>query len=160
MAIPTRAQVYAARYGLGLVDRLGFGKDGIVWATNRGTALKVHERAHTYERERDAYGRLRDCAVTSIRDHTIPLVIAKDDELLGIEMTIVQPPYLLDFSSVDLDEPPDFAEEVMEQWREEKREQFEDRWPQVELVLAELRARCGMYLFDIHPGNITFSPPG
>ena len=34
-------------------------------------------------------------------------------------------------------------------------EQFADRWPTVELVLSELR-EYGIYLLDIHPGNITF----
>ncbi len=158
MTVVARAEVYAARLGLALEDQLGFGKDGIVWTTSRATALKVHEYGHTYQRERAAYERLRDCAVRQVRGHTVPRVIAFDDELLAIEMSVVQPPFLLDFSSVHLDESPEFPEDVLDHWRQEKQEQFEDRWPAVELVLAELRDRCGIYLLDIHPGDITFDP--
>lgn len=82
-------------------------------------------------------------------------MIGFDDEMPAIEMTIVQPPFLLDFSSACLDEAPDFPAGVLGEWRAEKQEQFAVRWPTVDLVLSELR-EYGIYLLDIHPGNITF----
>ena len=71
-----------------------------------------------------------------------------------IEMGIVKPPFLLDFAGAYLDRPPDFPPEVIEEWREQKVEQFGDRWPEVEAVLEFLRTRLGIHLTDIHPGNI------
>ena len=39
-----------------------------------------------------------------------------------------------------------------------KREQFgAQRWEHVQLVLAALRGRYGIYLLDVNPGNITFA---
>jgi hypothetical protein len=160
MAASERAALYAARRGLRIVDRLGSGMDGTVWSTDRATALKVHDRRHTYEQERAAYERLRDSGVEQIRGHAIPRLVELDHELLAIEMSVVQPPYLLDFASARLDEAVAFPDEVLDQWHAEKREQFEDRWPAVELVLWELRDRHGIYLLDIHPGNITFEEEG
>lgn len=72
-------------------------------------------------------------------------------------MTVVEPPFLLDFAGGYLDESPDFPDEVIEQWHEEKVEQFgRARWERVQLVLAVLRGRYGIHLLDVNPGNITF----
>lgn len=72
-------------------------------------------------------------------------------------MTIVHPPFLLDFASAYLDDnAPEFPEEVMEEWRTRKLEEFCGRWAEVERILAALR-RYGIHLTDIHLGNITFS---
>lgn len=73
-------------------------------------------------------------------------------------MTIVKPPFLLDFASAFLDAPPDFSDEIFEEWREEKLELFgEERWHEVLALLATLRHRYGIYLLDVNPGNIKFS---
>jgi hypothetical protein len=40
-------------------------------------------------------------------------------------------------------------------WEEEKREQFEGRWPAVQEILAAFE-RIGIYLLDVSPGNIGF----
>jgi hypothetical protein len=40
-------------------------------------------------------------------------------------------------------------------WEEEKREQFEGRWPMVQEILAALE-RIGVYFMDVSPGNIGF----
>jgi hypothetical protein len=47
------------------------------------------------------------------------------------------------------------SEEVMEEWRAEKAEQFGDRWPEVQRVVAAFH-RWGIYLADVKPGNIEF----
>lgn len=157
MPVAARAGLYAVRRGLRLEKQLGFGKDGIVWSTNRASALKVHDRRHTYEQERAAYQRLREHGVEHVCGHAVPRVIEFDDELMAIEMSVVRPPFLLDFSSARLDEDPEFPAEVLDEWRAEKQEQFEDRWSAVEAVLYELRDRFGIYLLDVHPGNIAFA---
>jgi hypothetical protein len=72
-------------------------------------------------------------------------------------MTVVQPPFLLDFvSAYPADEVPDFPDEAWSQWREEKREQFGQDWPRVELVLSEFTRVTGFVLLDVNPGNIRF----
>ena len=72
-----------------------------------------------------------------------------------IEMTIVRSPFLLDFADARLDEPPDFSEDILRQWEEDKAEIFGERWPIVSEVLAALRVH-GIHLLDINPANISF----
>ncbi len=54
------------------------------------------------------YLRLRELQVESIRGHAVPQLLHFDDEFLAIEMTIVSPPFCLDFGGAYLDRPPDF----------------------------------------------------
>lgn len=83
----------------------------------------------------------------------VPRLVEYDDQLFVIEMTIVKPPFVLDFASAYLDQPPDFSSEVVDEWKREKDEQFEKQWPDVQLILFELE-KIGVYLRDVHPGNI------
>jgi hypothetical protein len=153
--IHMRAEQYAQRHPLKLESRLGFGSQGTVYATDRASAIKVHYRERSYQRERDVYWRLRDCAVFDIRGSTVPRLVNHDDSLWIVEMTIVRPPFVLDFASAYLDRRPDYSAEVMEDWATEKREQFGDDWPEVELIMAAFE-RYGIYLADVKPGNILF----
>jgi hypothetical protein len=133
--------------------RLGFGKDGAVWATNRATAVKAHERRRTYERERDVYARLASHHTGAVAGHAVPFVLRLDDEAGTIEMTIVRPPFVLDFASARLDHPIDFPEDVLADWFVEKREQFGNDWPRAAAVIRGLE-RMGIFMTDVHPGNI------
>ena len=151
-----RADEYTRLRGLQLEQRLGFGKDGTVWATDRATAVKVFGRRDTYDREHAAYRRLADQGVSDVLGHHVPQLLRFDDARLVIEMTIVQAPFLLDFAGAWLDQQPAFGEEVLEQWLEEKQEQFGERWSHIAAVLAALQG-YGIHLMDIHPGNITFA---
>lgn len=124
-----KAQDYAARYHLSLQKPLGFGHQGTVWATQSNrqvgkSALKIHRAAGAYRRELEAYQRLAQRAVASIERFQVPELLAFDEELLALEMTIVTKPYLLDFGGAYLDHAPEFPEEIWAQWREEKQEQF------------------------------------
>ncbi len=87
----------------------------------------------------------------------MPALVDHDDRLLVIEMSVVNPPYVLDFGSATLDEPPDFPDEVLEAWYSEKQEQFGGSWGAALTVLAELK-RAGIHLLDVHPGNIRSIP--
>jgi len=136
--------------------QLGFGKDGSVFQTDLPTAVKVFARPETYARELACHQRLADFAVEEVRGHAVPRLVAWDHELHVIEMEIVSPPYLLDFADAWLDKAPDFSDEIIEQWHEEKQEQFGDRWNEVQLVLAFLQGEYGVFLLDINPRNITF----
>ena len=113
-----RTEQYCERYGLILVDRLGFGVHGSVFAVESQTersqsAVKVHERERPYCRERDVYLRLKEWAVGGIRGFAVPEQLHHDDELWSIQMTVVTRPFVLDFAGAYLDEPPDFSAEVL-----------------------------------------------
>ena len=156
--IPSRASAYADRHGVALVNQLGYGKDGTVFSSNVATAIKVYARREPFEQEVACYRRLAERHVEDICGHHVPQLIACDAELFVVEMTLVRPPYLLDFAGAFLDVPPDFSDDVIEQWHEDKREQFGDRWPEVLNVVETMQRRAGIHMLDIHPGNIAFDP--
>jgi hypothetical protein len=81
-------------------------------------------------------------------------LIRADGELLVLEMTVVERPYLLDFAGAYLDEAtPQFDDEVWETWEADKREKFGERWSEVKAVLAALED-YGIYMLDVNPGNV------
>src|ERR1700722_5440197 len=138
-----RAEEYCRRKGLTIDNRLGFGVHGSVFAAvnqsdSTRTAVKAHERERFYVRERDVYLRLLEHWVTFFSGGAVPEFLGFDDVLWVIEMTIVSRPFVLDFAGAYLDEPPDFSEEVMAEWRAEKEEQFGSRWPEVQSSLRAL----------------------
>lgn len=153
-------RAYAAKYRLTLIERLGFGIHGIVYVTESNAlpgnrALKVHHDADCYLREREIYQRLQAHNIVSVFGFKIPQLERFDDALMAFEMTIVRPPFLLDFAGAYLDAPPEFSAEVWEEWEEEKSEQFGDRWESVQLALARLQ-NYGIYMIDPSPKNIRF----
>jgi hypothetical protein len=117
-----RLDRYCFLHGIFRTVELGAGKDGTVYGTNRGTAVKVHARVESYTRERDIYFRLRDRRIKKAWMFNVPRLKGYDDECLVLEMSIVAPPYLLDFASAYLDERPDFPQEVEEEWQRHSRE--------------------------------------
>lgn len=80
-------------------------------------------------------------------------MMGHDDELWVIEMSIVQPPFALDFAGAYLDERPDYPRDVIRRWEAEKRRQFGTRWAEVRSLMSAF-ARHGIYLADVKPGNI------
>ncbi|MFO1483832.1 MAG: hypothetical protein U1F71_10780 [Verrucomicrobiaceae bacterium] len=155
-----KALAYAGSRQSELGDNLGYGVDGSVWLLhgkdrNLPWAVKLFRAAKPYERERDCYLRLREEQVESVRGFAVPAYLHHSDEWLTIEMTIVRPPYLLDFAGALLDEPFDFHEETWEAWEMDRMEKFEERWPEVKKVMRELECH-GIFLSDLHPGNIAF----
>jgi hypothetical protein len=155
---PTRrAEEYAARHGLSILESLGSGIQGIVFSTDANTAIKSFIYPEHFERERDVYFRLRDRNIRRVRQFWVPLLRRVADDLRVIEMEIVRPPFVLDFASAYLDERPPYADDrrIMGEWEAQKRELFEDRWPEVRAMLAAFRAH-GIYLADVKPGNVAF----
>ena len=154
-SVESRARQYAEKSGREIRAELGFGYDGIVFATSCQSAIKALRYEPLYERERDVYLRLREEGATDVIGFTVPRMLNADDELWVIEMEIVSPLFVLDFAGAYLDVPPDYPEEVMQEWRAEKREQFGDRWPVVQDIMREFR-KLRIYLADVKPGNIMF----
>jgi hypothetical protein len=155
------ARAYTARRQLEIAEALGAGKDGLVLAVKgvanpAKVAVKVLRFMEPYTREKLVYQRLEQFGVNIVAGFNVPQLLGSDDQLLALEMTIVERPFVLDFAGAYLDVRPEFPEEVWTQWEDEKREQFEAQWPQVRRVLDAFEAR-GIYLLDVSPGNIAFA---
>ena len=154
------AQRYVLTRNIKLGERLGFGVHGNVFAAQDNTkpgffAVKFHREKLPFDRECRVYQRLREEQTTRILGFNVPQLLSIDEEFRAIEMTIVRSPFLLDFADARIDEAPDFSEDVLAQWDEERAEIFGERWPEVTRVLVALQA-LGVYLLDINPGNISF----
>jgi len=154
------ARAYVFRHELHLAERLGFGIHGIVHVAEGNpqsgkSAIKAHRAVEPYVRERRVYERLAEAGITRILGFHVPQLLGADDDLLVLEMTIVTPPFVLDFAGAYLDVPPEFSDEIWSEWEAEKREQFETRWPTVQAVLGALE-ELGIYLMDVSPSNIAF----
>jgi hypothetical protein len=149
-----RAKQYAQTYERIILKELGFDFDGIVFSTTCQSAIKALHYEALYQRERDVYLRIEEEGVTDVCGCRIPKMVHADDELWGVEMRIVSPPFVLDFAGAYLDFPPEFPDDVMEAWRAEKREQFGADWARVQDIMREFRS-MGIYLADVKPGNIT-----
>lgn len=163
--VEKRAEQYVARRNLTFDSCLGVGTQGSVFVFNIPSqsnhfsdqvAVKFHDQEVAYNREVRIYLRLRDLEITDVCGHRVPILIDYDDGLLAIEMTIVSPPFCLDFGGAYLDHPPDYSPEVWADWRTMKSEAFEANWPTVEQILAEFES-FGVYIADVNPGNIKFT---
>lgn len=153
------ARQYALTRGITLRERLGFGIHGIVFAAEDKAkpgflAVKFHREHVPFTRECRVYQRLQEEQVARILGFNVPQLLRIDEKWHAIEMTIVPQPFLLDFADAFLDEPPDFSDDVLSQWEQDKQEIFGKKWQAVTEVLAALRA-YGIHLLDINPANIT-----
>jgi hypothetical protein len=77
-----------------------------------------HERL--FQRERDVYQRLQERHVVRVLGFDVPQLIRFDNDLWVVEMTIVSPPFVLDFAGAYLDQKPDYPPDVLAEWMEEK----------------------------------------
>lgn len=139
-----RAQEFAAGRELQLIRRLGAGYDGVVFESDRATAVKSLRYSELFERERDVYLRLFERSVCEVCGCRIPRLVDSSDRLFVVEMEIVQPPYVLDFAGAYLDLRPDFPPDVYEEWQAEKAEQYGDDWPLVQSIMATLAGIGGV----------------
>lgn len=160
MTLDEKLRTYATRRQLRIGSKLGSGRQGSVFEfesleSGSRAAVKFFSEREPFVREWEVYERLASLAVTSIEGFNVPELVGFDEELLALEMTIVKRPFVLDFAGAYLDDPPEFPPNVIEEWREQKQEEFGKSWSQVEDVLMILRGH-GIYLMDIHPGNIAF----
>ena len=154
------AQQYALRRNIKLGERLGFGIHGMVLTAEDNNkpgffAVKFHREERPFKRECRVYQRLQEEQTARILGFNVPRLLGIDQEFCAIEMTIVRPPFLLDFADALLDEAPDFSEDVLRQWEEDKAEIFGEKWPEVTRVLTALQT-LGIHLLDINPRNICF----
>lgn len=150
-------ELYTVKQDLSLIKHLGNGADGIVYLTDRSTAIKALRDERLYQNELMTYQRLQSRGVIKVGRFNVLQLVNHDPELLVIEMTFVVPPFVVDFAGVYLDRPPAYQNEpeIMNQWEADKSEQFGDDWPEVKLLMWELRQTYRIYLNDVKPGNVT-----
>lgn len=60
------------------------------------------------------------------------------------------------WASLSLTHPPDYGEDVLDQWERDKEEQFEENWPRAASILETLMS-YGIYVADVNPSNIGFA---
>ena len=154
------ARSFASRRQLEIAELLGSGKDGIVLIGRSREkpsriALKAHRFSELYQREKQVYGRLAEMEVNQVVGFNVPQLLGFEDDLLVLGMTIVERPFVLDFAGAYLDRRPEFPADVWADWEADKREQFEERWPEVQKVLSAFE-EFGVYLLDVSPSNIAF----
>lgn len=139
-------------------ERLGWGTDGAVWKTSARSALKVFLYQRNFADELESYLRLQAKGIISIGKFAIPLLIDSDAELLAIEMSIVQPPYLLDFGKVYFDRPPTdvYDEGRLREAEGHAQRLFGERWSEVAGLLYMLQEKVGIWYVDPKPANINF----
>lgn len=138
-----------------LMKDLGSGAEGFVFPSPDATAIKVFRYQEKYVRELAVYQRLLEHNVTDILGFAVPRLVGFDDDLLVIEMTLVQPPFLLDFAQAVLDEPLDFPD-GLDEWWERVEAAFGERFSIARAVYDELEAKYGIYYYDLAPRNLNF----
>ena len=118
--------------------------------------MKFCKDQSPYLRECRAYRILYEHSVFDIEGFSVPQFLGIDEELLAIQMTIVEPPFLLDFGAAYSRESlPEFSESIWAEWREQKEQEFAEHWPVVENALMVLRS-LDILMLDIHARNIVF----
>ena len=153
-----KAESYAKNNGHRILRkaRLGAGTDGEVWRSTRPSAIKVIVNAKNYRDELESYKRLKAANIHRLCGFDIPRLFGWDDTLQVIEMSIVQPPYLLDFGKVYFDGPPTevYDQDRLKQYQAEARANFGSNWPAVAQLLYALQEKVGIWYVDPKPANI------
>lgn len=132
----------------------GCGQEGYVWPVEGGvSAIKVFERRKNYEIELGCYEILDAHKVTEVYGFNIPQLIGWSEELLIIEMTIVKPPFILDFGKSSLYFKPEYPSDAVDHYQRQLEETFGEYLPQVELALSYLES-LGIFYIDASGNNI------
>lgn len=148
-----RAELYAKQHNVTITLELGGGYDGYVVGTDSGTVIKSLNSPTLYRNELKVYRHLKKLGISELSGFRIPKLIDSDDDNSIIVMTLVKPPYAVDFACASLTKWPQFEPEIMEEWRNQKREEFGDDWSAVKRLMFAFESR-GIFLSDVHPRNI------
>lgn len=105
--IPTdveqRRIAYCESRGIQTQDLIGYGLDGFVWKTNRASVIKVCRHANLFDRELAIYQRLAQLGLHQLQGFRIPSLLDQDSEQSVLELSLVAPPFILDFAAASLD---------------------------------------------------------
>jgi len=153
--VPTEVDVRRAAYcesrGIQTLDLIGFGLDGFVWKTNRASVVKVCRHANLFDRELEVYQRLAQHGLHQLQGFRIPSLLDQDAKQWVLELSLVAPPFVLDFAAASLSKAP--SEMALPEWLAEKQRMFGRDWPDVQRRLDGWRLD-GIHFPDVHLGNI------
>lgn len=156
MALDQKAAHAIARRFLGTskpLKTLGWGIGGSVFLSpDPRFAVKVHRTRDGFERELFVYRMLRRLRITKLHGLNVPRLRGRSMKDRVIQMDCVTAPFLLDFAGVLLS-PPDFPQDVMEQWHAEIEERFAPNTAIVYAVYNSLKEH-GLYYVDFRPTNL------
>ena len=150
-----RATEYCEKAGVSpeFGSLLGTGQEGFVWQTDENSAIKVYDRKSNFDREIACYSLLQFHGVNEIDGFAIPELLGDDEDLRVIELSIVSPPYLLDFGKAYVHQRPEFDQATLDQDEEIRSELFGENWGMVQSAIWSLES-YGIFYMDARPGNI------
>ena len=137
-------------------NELGSGTDGTVYSVSGPSVVKVHKDLHRFNNELNAYLRLRKHNVNSVGMFHIPELRSHDTRHLIIEISVVKPPYLIDFGKSHLDEVPDYDDEAWTMWWERVEQVFGDNTAVASQIFYQMVRKYGIYHLDLNPYNLNF----
>ena len=146
-----RRQAYCEARRIQTLSLIGYGLEGYVWKTNRGSVVKVFRHSNLFDRELAVYQRLSRLGLQKLQGFTIPQLLDQDRETWVLELSLVSPPFVLDFAAASLGKAP--SEMASPEWLAEKQRMFGRDWPDVQRLLDGLRL-YGIHFPDVHLGNI------
>jgi|SRR3954469_1864853 hypothetical protein len=140
---------------------LGWGLDGVVYPhPTAHTAIKIHRGQDGFGNELAAYLRLTEHGVSQLQagghQFNVPVLVHYDTADRLIEMSIVRPPFLLDFAGATIDDPSDFTAEALGEWWDQVASDFADDFPIARDVFWILVRKYGIYYWDLKPRNLCF----
>lgn len=113
--------------------------------------MKVCRHLSLFDRELVVYQRLSQLGLQKLQGFTIPQLLDHDHETWVLELSLVSPPFVLDFAAASLSQAP--SEMSSPEWLGEKQRMFGRDWPDVQRLLDGLRL-YGIHFPDVHLGNI------
>jgi hypothetical protein len=142
-----RVAEFEVRHHCRLLGRLGpgVGQDGFVQRSDRLTAVKFFDRADRFAREREVYVLLRDKGIHDVAGHRVLRLINVAEDLLAIEMSIVERPFVLDFAGAKRPEKvPDFEQHVIDEHLQHLQDLFGDRLGRCRPCSRDVQAADGV----------------
>ena len=150
--IMERRSAYCSRHYVVIqFDEPDWGLDAFLWRTTVETVVKVHRYHERFQKELATYRRLAERKIVRLKGFEFPQLVNYDEELHILELSIVSPPYILDFAEVGLGKKPGNFD--LERIEAQQSKQFGNDWPDVKRLLEALM-QVGIYYDDVHNRNI------
>lgn len=140
-----------------IVDEPGFGAHGNIFATSENNIIKVFAQNRPYATEKKIYQYFQDRDIKDLYGLNVPALVSYSDELLLIEMTAVQKPYILDFAECDLGKCR-YPQEQIHEFVQQMVERFDERAMDAESIFYRLVRQHKIYYWDLKPGNLELPP--
>ena len=164
-AATRRAAAFAAGRGASILRRgAADGLHGSVFLASNARYLKAFHARAAFDAEREVYRRLQARGVVEVRGFQVPQLLGADGFRGVLELSRVEPPFVLDFASATIDETPErkWADQpgrIQAAWARAE-EAFSShtpaQWAEVQRLYEVFGDRFGVWMLDLHPGNIAF----